>query len=92
MIIFASPATLQTMALCDHVIGDGTFTYHPIDFHFGQLYVLFGLVRGESVPLIHALLPDKSLATYRLFLQIVKVRLQALPNGIQALAAYVFYL
>ena len=51
----------KTLFGLTHWVADGTFTYRPVEPKFQQLYIIFGQVRGESVPAVQALLPDRKI-------------------------------
>jgi hypothetical protein len=62
---------MQLLSASQHWFADGTFRTVPLLFH--QLYTLHGLKENTSVPLLFALLPDKSQETYITLLQQIKV-------------------
>jgi hypothetical protein len=71
IIIFATPLARETMKTCKKFYEDGTFKSCPRPFY--QLYSLHGFIGNDDdtnnlIPIIYALLPDKSEKTYtRLF-------------------------
>ncbi|CAN7988539.1 unnamed protein product, partial [Ixodes pacificus] len=62
MVVLASPLDIEALHGSYHWVCDGTFEYCPPSFC--QLYTIHGFVRGEAVPLVAALLPNKTSATY----------------------------
>ena len=70
ILIFATRRNLQLLTKSEHWYADGTFKASPLLFY--QLYTLHGLKQNISLPLVYALLPDKSETTYIKFLEAVK--------------------
>ena len=70
IIIFSTARNLRLLASSKHWYGDGTFKTVPHLFY--QLYTLHGIQVNNSIPLLYALLPDKTEATYVRLLQQVK--------------------
>jgi len=56
--------------MCDDIYADGTFKCCPSIF--SQLYTFHGLKYNVSIPLIYALLPNKSMSTYKHLLSKIK--------------------
>lgn len=70
ILMFCTRRNLQLLAQADHWYADGTFKTVP--HLFCQLYTLHGLKSNVAIPLIYALLPDKSRVTYVRLLQKIK--------------------
>lgn len=70
MVVFSTRRNMQLLAGSDHWYADGTFKTVPLLFH--QLYTIHGLKENAAVPLVYALLPDKSEATYTRLLRAMK--------------------
>jgi hypothetical protein len=67
----------------DHWFIDGTFAVAPELFY--QVYTIHVLVDNSAVPLVYALLPDKTEATYeRVFRKLVELRSALNPATIMA--------
>lgn len=62
LLVFAADTELETLHQSEYIICDGTFEMSPNSSY--QLYTLHGMCRGEGMPLVWCLLPNKSLATY----------------------------
>jgi hypothetical protein len=61
ILIFTTVQNLDYLARSEHAVCDGNFKWQPLrPFPFAQFYTIHGFVRGEAVPLVFALLPDKS--------------------------------
>ena len=43
-------------------LGDGTFKVSPA--LFSQIYSIHGVIRDSVIPLVYAMLPDKTVLTY----------------------------
>lgn len=69
-LIFSTRRNLELLEFQKHWYCDGTFKTAPA--LFVQLFTIHGLHQNVSVPLIFALLPDKSEATYRRFYSKIK--------------------
>ncbi len=66
IIVFGSPDFFRKMCSTDTLYSDGTF--YSVPKIFLQLYTIHGFYKGEMMPFIFALLPNKSTNTYlRLF-------------------------
>ena len=70
IMIFSTQRNLQLLAESQHWYADGTFKTVPLSFFL--LYTLHGLKENISLPLVYALLPDKSQETYQIFLEKIK--------------------
>ena len=68
ILIFATYENLQLLSQSTDWFGDGTFKTVPLIFQ--QLYTLHALHNGYVIPVIFALLPNKTKATYDHFLQL----------------------
>ena len=62
LLVFSADTELRTLFDSDYVVCDGTFEMAPDCCY--QLYTLHGYNRGEGMPLVWALLPNKSKRTY----------------------------
>ena len=62
ILIFGTKKNLEYLSQTSHWSLDGTFKTVPTIF--SQLYTIHALINDRSVPLIYALLPDKSQTTY----------------------------
>ncbi|KAB0795583.1 hypothetical protein PPYR_12422 [Photinus pyralis] len=67
MLIFSTTPNLNILARSDKWYADGTFSVVPNLFH--QLYTIHVEAYGGTVPVVYALLPNKTKATYRKLLQ-----------------------
>lgn len=66
LVVFGTEKNLEILKNCGFWLADGTFSVAPNIFT--QLYTIHGLVAGENIPMVYALLTDKSKTTYlRLF-------------------------
>ncbi|XP_015793970.1 uncharacterized protein LOC107370495, partial [Tetranychus urticae] len=66
ILVFATNAFLHHLCSSGHVYADGTFKSVP--HLFASLYTLHVMVNSMMVPVVYALLPDSTMATYvRLF-------------------------
>ncbi|XP_042149033.1 uncharacterized protein LOC120836087 [Ixodes scapularis] len=72
-LILASAQDLRTLHDSRHWVCDGTFDFCPPQF--SQLYSIHGFKRGEGLPLVAGLLPDKTRATYTKFFEVVRTAL-----------------
>lgn len=70
MLIFSTRRNMGLLAQSEHWFADGTFKTVP--HLFFQLYTIHGLKCNTTLPLVYALLPNKSEATYRRLLQELK--------------------
>ena len=70
ILIFGTQKNLENLCQASHWSLDGTFKTVPRIFL--QLYTIHALVNDRSVPLIYALLPDKSQTTYSNLLEQLK--------------------
>ena len=62
LLIFAADTELQTLYNSEYVVCDGTFEMAPNSSY--QLYTMHAFVSEEGMPVVWALLPNKSKATY----------------------------
>lgn len=60
--IFSTKDNLAYLQEADNIYMDGTFKTVPMLFY--QLYTVHAIINEESIPLVYALLPDKSKDTY----------------------------
>ncbi|CAF4297785.1 unnamed protein product [Rotaria magnacalcarata] len=63
IIIFASAEQLQILENCEQLLVDGTFKLTPSIFY--QLYAMHVVYRNTVLPVVFALLPNKTQQTYR---------------------------
>ncbi|CAF3241115.1 unnamed protein product [Rotaria sp. Silwood2] len=63
IIIFSSLEQLQLLENCEQLLVDGTFKVTPSIFY--QLYALHVVYRNSVLPVVFALLPNKTEQTYR---------------------------
>ncbi|CAF5174778.1 unnamed protein product, partial [Rotaria magnacalcarata] len=63
IIIFSSPEQLQLLESCEQLLVDGTFKATPSIFY--QLYAMHVVYRNAVLPVIFALIPNKTEQTYR---------------------------
>ena len=61
-VIFTTKLNLQTLCSADTLLMDGTFKSCPKPFC--QLYTILAYVNTFYIPLVFALLPDKTQSTY----------------------------
>ncbi|XP_031350480.1 uncharacterized protein LOC116176146 [Photinus pyralis] len=81
ILIFSTRRNLQLLARSSHWYADGTFKVSPP--LFAQLYTIHGLRHSNSIPLVYALLPDKTHNTYvRLLGQIKQLEATVNPETI----------
>ncbi|CAF1284973.1 unnamed protein product [Rotaria sordida] len=72
LIIFSSADQLQLLDNCEELLVDGTFKVTPTIFY--QLYVMHVVYRKAVIPVIFALLPNKTQQTYqRLINELVQI-------------------
>jgi len=71
LLIFSTKTNLELLATCDHWYADGTFSSSPP--LFSQIYTIHGMKFSTCIPLVYALLPDKTQTTYTKFLTVLKV-------------------
>lgn len=62
LLIFGADTELTTLFHSEYIIADGTFEMAPDSSY--QLYTVHGILHGEGSPLLWALLPNKTKATY----------------------------
>ncbi|KAB0803048.1 hypothetical protein PPYR_00018 [Photinus pyralis] len=77
ILIFSTRSNLHLLAQSQEWFADGTFSTAPAIFE--QLYTLHAIKNSAVVPLVYALLPNKTRATYVTFLQ----QLKRLQPGLQ---------
>lgn len=65
-VIFTTKLNLQTLCSADTLLMDGTFKSCPKPFY--QLYTILAYINTFYMPLVFALLPDKTQATYETLL------------------------
>jgi len=62
LLVFCAQTELATIYQSEYLICDGTFEMAP-DCSY-QLYTIHGFLRGEGLPLLYAILPNKTTDTY----------------------------
>lgn len=70
MVILGTLTNLSILKRCKLWMVDGTFKSTPVLFY--QLYTIHGLLDSATFPLIYALLPNKTYATYKKMLTEIK--------------------
>ncbi len=70
ILVFTTKRNLELVLRSEHWYADGTFKTSPL--LFTQLYTLHGLKENISLPLVYALLPDKTANSYKIFLECIK--------------------
>ena len=73
LLVFCADSELALIHQSEFLICDGTFEMSPDTSY--QLYTIHGFVRGESLPLLSALLPNKKTDTYREMFQALRTAL-----------------
>jgi len=71
MLIFTTDSYLNFLKWCDTWLVDGTFKSSPS--LFSQLFVIHGLRRNTTVPLVYVLTPRRDSSTYNKMLEQLKV-------------------
>ena len=70
ILIFSTQNNIELLGKADNVFSDGTFSSAPSKL-FYQLYTVHAAVLGTVIPVVYALLPNKTFATYdRMYLAI----------------------
>lgn len=67
IVIFSCETNLTVLQEMDTIFVDGTFDYCAK--FFSQLFTVHGIQNGHYVQLCHALLPNKSIPSYKVFLE-----------------------
>lgn len=70
ILVFASDLDLEILHGSEFWVGDGTLEMVPAQFN--QLYSVHAFCNGEAVPCCHALLPNRTRATYDLLFTILR--------------------
>lgn len=70
LVIFSCYTNLLHLCNAQTILGDGTFRYCPK--FFLQIYTIHAVINQHFVPLVFALLPDKTEATYTKMLCIIR--------------------
>ena len=70
LLIFSTNSNLQRLSECNTIYVDGTFKTCPK--LYAQVYTIHGLYHGWIIPLVYALLTDKTSATYYKFFNRVR--------------------
>ena len=63
MFVFSANTELRALHDSQYLVGDGTFEMAPNSAY--QVYTIHGFVNGEGVPLVWAILPNKTTDTYK---------------------------
>ena len=79
IIVFGTQADLRELLLSEIWLGDGTFKACPPLFM--QVYTIHGVIKESTVPLLYALLPNKSARTYKRLFQVVSDGISELPES-----------
>ena len=79
MLIFSSRWGLDHLARQEHWAADGTIDVVPSIFQ--QLYTIHGIILGQSMPLVYALMGEKSEAAYIQMLRVVKEKVTEEHDG-----------
>ena len=69
--MFSTEANLNLLEKTRVIFSDGTFAAVPTKL-FHQLYSIHGVILGAVMPLVFALLPNKTQATYNRLLEKIK--------------------
>ena len=75
LLVFCAKTELVTLHQSEYLICDGTFEMSPQCAY--QLYTVHGYVRGEGLPLLYAILPNKTTETYVEMFQALRSALTA---------------
>ena len=67
---FGTHDLITTLCGTDTIYMDGTFRVVPAQF--AQLYTLHGFFRGEMIPFLYFLLPDKEKLTYARMFRLIQ--------------------
>lgn len=70
IIVFSTPSNLRFLAGCRKILMDGTFEYCVK--HFKQMFTIHAVENKHYIPLVYALLPDKTKETYHALFDIVR--------------------
>jgi len=70
MLIFGADSEIKILHESTYVICDGTFEMSPDTAY--QMYTMHGFCKQESMPLIWAILPNKSRSTYEEMLTVIR--------------------
>uniref|UniRef100_A0A2S2QRY9 MULE transposase domain-containing protein n=1 Tax=Sipha flava TaxID=143950 RepID=A0A2S2QRY9_9HEMI len=80
ILIFCTSEGLKLMSASEHWFADGTFkSAHSI---FTQIYTIHVLKYNTVIPVVFALLPDKSTATYSYLIKTLKSHIPLNPKTI----------
>lgn len=71
--IFGSPTGYNLLRGNCHIMADGTFKLAPE--LFTQIYTIHIIIRGNVIPVLYALLPNKELQSYRRMWEAVRERI-----------------
>lgn len=75
VLVFATSSNLQILKSCKHWMADGTFSKCPR--YFTQIWSIHGLYKGEVIPLVFAVLPNKKTASYY---EVLKILVHNIPD------------
>lgn len=70
LIIFGTDECLKIACETEDLLMDGTFRISPSQFE--QLYVIHAMYEGVAIPVMYAFLTDRTTATYRRMLELIK--------------------
>lgn len=73
ILIFATQRNLNILRDCKDWLADGTFKTSPSIFF--QVFTIHGIFSNQPIPLIYALLPNKSKTTYEKFLRAINEKM-----------------
>ena len=79
-LVFATPRNLQLLGRCKTLFSDGTFGTAPSKL-FNQLYTIHGEYRGAVVPLVYALLQNKTELTYTRLVTAIQGHVNLVPTS-----------
>jgi MULE transposase domain len=74
LLIFCAETELKLLHQSEYIVCDGTFEMAPESAY--QLYSMHGFYKNESMPMVWALLPNKTRATYEEMLTAVRQELE----------------
>jgi len=80
ILIFGTMQNLSILSTCRTWLADGTFDTAPS--LFSQIYTIHGIKHGHTFPLVYALLPDKTQATYARMVHALKTLKPTLDPGL----------
>ncbi len=81
LIMFATEANIKLLCEAETIYVDRTFQTCPRLFY--QIFTIHAFKNGKQFPLVYALLPNKSRATYARAFELVKQKAQSLQVSLQ---------